>query len=66
MCIRDRDSTIEQIALNPGLGKPSRINLAVGLRQVPVAFGDTPARVALPAPGPKTPSFFSPPPGLSL
>lgn len=58
------DSTIEQISLNPALGRPSRINLAVGGRQVPVAFGGAPARV--PEAAPKTPTFFRPPPRISL
>lgn len=40
------DSTLEQIAQRPNLPPPSRINLAVGGRQVPVAF--TPSKAANP------------------
>ncbi len=38
------DATMEQIAMNPAFPAATRINLAVGGREVPVAFGD-----ALPA-----------------
>jgi cell division protein FtsQ len=56
------DSTIEQISLNPALGRPSRINLAVGGRQVPVAFGGPALRAPAPAPA----SYFRPLPRISL
>jgi cell division protein FtsQ len=58
------DATIEQIALRPHLPAPVRINLAVGGRQVPVAFGDvTPPRGAAPA---RTSPLFNPPLRSSL
>ncbi len=52
------DATLEQISLRPHLPAPARINLAVGGRQVPVAFGDVPGRPASPAQG--SPLFFPP------
>lgn len=58
------DSTIEQISLNPALGRPSRINLAVGGRQVPVAFGAAAPRA--PEPTPQAANFFRPLPRISL
>ncbi|GAB1488006.1 hypothetical protein MASR2M8_04490 [Opitutaceae bacterium] len=60
------DSTIEQISLNPALGQPSRVNLAVGGRQVPVAFGHAPAAVRTPEPAKQNPSFFRPIRPISL
>ncbi|HEY0967292.1 MAG TPA: cell division protein FtsQ [Opitutaceae bacterium] len=60
------DSTIEQIALNPALGQPSRVNLAVGGRQVPVAFGGTPAPTRAPEPAKQNPTFFRPIRPISL
>ncbi len=57
------DSTLEQIAQRPQLPAPARINLAVGGRQVPVAFGEVNARLGTPAQGS---SLFLPPKRSSL
>jgi len=57
------DATLEQLALNPALPRANRINLAVGGRQVPVAFNGAPARAPEPA---RTPSFFPSVPRNSL
>lgn len=58
------DATLEQLALNPALPRTDRINLAVGGRQVPVAFNGAPARA--PQPAARTPSFFPSVPRNSL
>ncbi len=51
------DSTLEQIAMNPGFPRPTRINLAVGGRQVPVAFGEP----VIAAPSASNQRFFTTP-----
>lgn len=52
------DATLEQISLNPALGQPSRVNLAVGGRQVPVAFGGPAPRAPERATPPTRPALF--------